>query len=181
MVAKKPRQTEFFYGAEVGLSRKHFRILERVLDGLEQENRWLDEPAVATILMENLGWLRARGWKIYAATILSTHIHLLMRNEEGSSAGLLDDLGQFKSHTAKLANAALGRKGSFWAREQFDHWIRSREKFESTLLYIVRNPVKAHRVKDWRDWPWTAVDESVRELLPEPCGRKPSRSDGCTK
>ncbi|MEN7973850.1 MAG: hypothetical protein ABFR47_08455, partial [Verrucomicrobiota bacterium] len=147
--------------------RRQFRKLEQMLDSLDQEKRWLDNCTVAAMVMENLEWLRGRGWKIYAATVLSTHIHLLMRNEEGSSAGLLDDLGQYKSHTAKLANTILGRSGPFWAREQFDHWIRSREKFESTLRYIVLNPVKAHRAKAWRDWPWTVVDEAVHDLLPE--------------
>jgi len=44
-------------------------------------------------------------------------------------------------------------------------WIRSREKFESTVRYIVNNPVKAGLVSVWSDWTWCAVDDSVRFCL----------------
>jgi putative transposase len=144
------------------LRREQFLKIERILDSLESDNRWLDDASVATMIIDNLSWLSGRGWKTYAAVVLSTHIHLLLRNEEGRSAELLNDLGQFKRHTAREANRMLGDEGAFWAREDFDHWIRTREKFEGTVRYIANNPVKAGRVKHWTDWPWTFVDEAVR-------------------
>lgn len=147
------------------IRREQFRKLERVLDAAQIGNRWLDNPAVADLVIGSLEWLKGRGWKVYAAVLLSTHIHLLLRNEEGRSAELLHDLGQLKRHTAREANQILGRKGAFWAREDFDHWIRTREKFEGTVRYIANNPVKAGRVKQWDEWKWTQIDDSVRHCL----------------
>jgi putative transposase len=147
------------------LHREQFLKVERILDSLCSENKWLDAPSVAEMVLASLEWLRNRGWKIYAAVLMSNHMHLLMIKEKGSSAELLHDLGQFKRHTAREANRLLGRAGAFWEREDFDHWIRTREKFEGTVRYIANNPVKAGRVQNWKDWKWTYVDESVLYCL----------------
>lgn len=147
------------------MRREQFRKLERILDSAKSGNCWLDDPSVADMVLENLEWLKIQGWKIYAAVLLSTHAHLLLRSEEGRPAELLHDLGQFKRHSAREANRLLGREGALWAREDFDHWIRTREKFEGTVRYIANNPVKAGRVKQWNDWKWTQIDDSVRYCL----------------
>ena len=40
----------------------------------------------------------------------------------------------------------------FWQREWFDHWSRSDEEDERTILYIHNNPVKAQLVENYLDW-----------------------------
>jgi REP element-mobilizing transposase RayT len=145
-------------------SRDCFLKTERILD-VVSDVRWLDEIAVAEIVIENFKWFTQRGWVIYAAVLLSTHVHLLMRNENGRSGQLLKDLGQFKRVTAFQINPVIKQSGSFWAREDFDHWIRTPEKFESAIRYIANNPVKAGRIKHWDEWPWTIIHESVRYCL----------------
>ena len=111
--------------------------------------------------MDNLDWLRERGWKVLAGVTLPNHVHLLMRNEAGRTGELIEDLGQFKNYTARLANRALGRSGSFWAREDFDHWCRTPEKVEAAVRYIRDNPVKAGLVRQWREWPWLAIEDAA--------------------
>ena len=96
---------------------------------------------------------------------MPNHIHLLMRNEDGRTMDMLEDLAQFKNYTARAANKVLKREGSFWAREDFDHWIRSREKFEGTVRYIANNPVKAGLTAHWSQWKWFVADDSVRYCL----------------
>lgn len=88
---------------------------------------------------------------LYAGVPMSNHLHLLMRNEEGWTREMLEDLARFKNYTAREAYKVLDRTGSFWAREDFDHWIRSREKFEGTVRYVANNPVKAGLVERWED------------------------------
>jgi putative transposase len=146
--------------------RNRFLKIERLLDARDANNRWLDHPDVADLLIKNLDWLRRQGWVIFAATALSTHMHLLLRSQTGRTSALLDDLRSYKSFTAHEANRILRRTGSFWAREGFDHWIRTAEKFERTVRYIAKNPVKAGRVANWSDWKWTVIDDRVREFLP---------------
>ena len=146
------------------LARKQFASIERILDSVS-DARWLGNPEIASIVWENLEWLRNRNWMIYAAILMPNHMHLLMRNEDGQTLELLHDLAQFKSYTARKANKALNRGGAFWAREDFDHWIRSREKFEGTVRYIANNPVKAGLTEHWSKWEWFTVDDSVRYCL----------------
>ena len=147
-------------------ARERFCTMERILDALT-DARWLTDPRVAPLIWDNLDWMRGRGWKIYAAVLMPNHMHWLLRNEQGRTEQLLNDLGQFKSFTAKRANKVLSRGGAFWAREDFDHWIRNRGKFEATIRYIANNPVKAGLARHWSAWPWFTVDESVRSFLPD--------------
>jgi len=164
---QKERTDELSEKQRIDLSRKHFLKIEKILDSSTGESRFLDQPNVAELLVENLEWLRKRGWIIYAGVVLSTHMHLLMRNTEGRSVELLTDLGQYKNFTARAANRLLGREGAFWAREDFDHWIRTPDKFEAAVRYIANNPVKAGRVLRWDDWAWTVIHEDVLYCLDE--------------
>ncbi len=145
-------------------ARKQFASVERILDSAT-DVQWLENSAVRRIVWSSLDWLRGRGWRIYAGVLMSNHVHLLMRNEIGRTEEMLNDLASFKNYTAREANKILGRSGAFWAREDFDHWIRNREKFEGTVRYIANNPVKAGLVRGWRDWEWCVIDDSVRYCM----------------
>lgn len=48
-----------------------------------------------------------------------------------------------KSYTAHEANKLLGRAGSFWQHESYDHWVRDEGELERIVAYINANPVKA--------------------------------------
>ena len=146
------------------LQRRKFKYIERYLDCNSTEN-YLDNTDVADMVFQNLQWFSSKGWVIHASTILSTHIHLLMSNTEGKTVNLLNDLSLFKRYTGRKANVILNRIGDFWAREDFDHWIRTNSKFENTVKYIAMNPVKANRVKDWKEWRWTFVEESLVDCI----------------
>jgi putative transposase len=146
------------------LARKQFASIERVLDSLS-DVQWLRSSAAAQVVWEGFDWLREKGWVIFAGVIMPNHVHLLMRNTEGRTQDLLNNLARFKSYTARKINEILGRSGSLWAREVFDHWIRGREKFEGTVRYIVNNPVRAGLVRRWSEWSWLVVDDSVRYCL----------------
>jgi REP element-mobilizing transposase RayT len=154
---------------QLDLQRRQFLRVEGILDACRNENAWLREPAVVKGVMGNLDWLRNRGWLLLAVVAMPNHMHMLMRNGEGRTADLLEDVGQFKNYTARVANRSMGRRGSFWAREDFDHWCRTPEKVESAVRYVRDNPVKAGMVRQWREWPWLVVDpawESVTEHTP---------------
>ena len=153
--------------SDLSKRREQFVRIEQFLDASDVDARLLDNPEVADMLMENLSWFETRGWMIYAAVVLSTHMHMLMRNENGDSSKLIEHLGMYKNYTARLANKLLGRNGAFWATEDFDHWIRTPDKFESTVRYIAHNPVKAGRVKGWIDWKWVLVHQDFKYCLDE--------------
>ena len=62
-----------------------------------------------------------------------------------------------KSYTAKRANLALNREGTFWQEESYDHWIRDEKEFSRVILYIENNPVKAGLVNSPEKWRWSSA------------------------
>ena len=147
--------------------RREFAKIEKILDACGSNAAWLTAPGVAQLVMDNLRWLENSGWDVFAAVVMSNHAHILFRNVKGRSAHLLSDLGQFKNFTGRIANRMIGRKGAFWAREDFDHWLRSADKFDSVVQYIAQNPVKAGLVKRWREWPWVYLKEDMVDIVDE--------------
>jgi hypothetical protein len=51
-------------------------------------------------------------------------------------------------------NRALGRGGSLWQDESFDHLLRSDESLRQKAEYICQNPVRAGLVEREEDYPW---------------------------
>jgi hypothetical protein len=143
----------------LGLLRKQFTQVEKILDAHDPDRSWLTHPPVARSIFDALPWLGnpSRGWRLYAITLMGTHAHIVMRNATGRSGELLRDLGQFKRHTARESNRILGRAGAFWAREDFDHWCRTEDKVAGAIRYTANNPVTAGLCTSWRDWQWTRI------------------------
>jgi putative transposase len=148
------------------LQRDHFRRIETILDAARSGSKFLNVASVADVVLRAVTWLEDnKGWFVDAATIMPNHTHMLMRHPDGRNAQLNHDLGLFKGFTAREANKILGRVGKpFWMDENFDHWCRDEAKVRGVVAYIVRNPVKAGLVPQWRDWPWTRVNTA---LLPD--------------
>lgn len=154
------RQAHLDENAWSELHQRHFAKIESVLDACDNEHRWLENSEIGCMIFKNLSWLEmSRGWRVYAATVMPNHIHLLMRNFEGRNGELLRDVKHFKSFTGQKANEVLGRSGRFWAKEDFDHWCRTPEKTMAVAHYICKNPVEAGLAARWRDWPWTCCVE----------------------
>lgn len=145
--------------------RRRFLKIDAILDAAARSRRDLCSPEVSSIVIGNLDWLRAHGWRIWAAALMPSHLHLVLRNLERRSAALRSDLALFMSWTARQANVALGIHGGFWQPEPFDHWCRDAEGWWKSVCYTLNNPVKAGLCARWREWPHTVVDPDVQELL----------------
>ena len=63
-----------------------------------------------------------------------------------------------KGGSSKKVNDALGRKGTFWYKDSYDHFIRNEKEWSNIFIYILENPVKAKLVKKWNDWNFTYVN-----------------------
>jgi REP element-mobilizing transposase RayT len=119
--------------------------------------------------------LRYRDGQIYrldAYCIMSNHVHVVFAPflsarelrevllPEGlrfiSKNPSLDAIMKsLKGYTAWESNRALGRKGTFWEQESYDHVVRDEAEFERVVRYTLENPVKAGLVKGWREWKWS--------------------------
>ena len=130
-----------------------FMEYERLLH-LSTGEHYLRNPDLADIVFNKLLWLRQEVAEVQAFTVMSNHVHLLMTLHRDQ--GLGRTLQLVKGATARKCNEVLGRTGAFWQDERFDRVMRKNE-FWPTVRYILRNPLKAGLVADWKEYPWTYV------------------------
>ena len=64
-----------------------------------------------------------------------------------------------KSYTAHEINKILGRTGTFWQSESYDHWIRDEDELERVVDYICANPVQAGLVRQPQDWHFSSCHD----------------------
>ena len=87
-------------------------------------------------------------------TIMSAKEDVIKRNI------IIDTLMKsIKGISAREANKILGKKGSFWQSESYDHIVRDEDELERIIKYVVMNPVKARLVESWEEWEHTYLAE----------------------
>lgn len=73
--------------------------------------------------------------------VMPNHVHVLMTPMDGFE--LEDVLRSIKGFSAKEINHALGKYGTLWQRESYDHIVRDERQLEAFQNYIRDNPAKA--------------------------------------
>lgn len=73
--------------------------------------------------------------------IMPNHLHGLVTPAKGSVLGEI--LRHWKGGSARDINRRLGRRGSVWQAESFDHIVRSEAQLQHFRRYIAENPIKA--------------------------------------
>ncbi len=139
------------------------RLFERQDNELHTLNgpRWLAQPDIAAIVRDAMHQgVNERMYRLYAYTVMSNHVHVLLQPLEDAETGQPVPLARItqmlKGRTARFANQKLGRTGHpFWARESYDHWSRNENETRRIVAYILNNPVKAGLVTDSSAWPWS--------------------------
>lgn len=167
---KKQRERELMlatFSEKSELEKKYFNFLDEWLDRCESGPIWLKDEKIAQITMEEIKNMEGIQYKLIACCIMPNHVHMLVEslimkpaNHSGKSARypVTDTLRLLKGRTSRKANLVIGRTGSFWQAESYDHVIRDNQELERTILYILNNPVKAGLVKEWKDWRFTYVN-----------------------
>jgi putative transposase len=178
--------------------RRAFARWDRALDRSAEGPHWLAKAEIAAIVAEALHYRDSRLYDLLAFCIMPNHVHLVCTPlpvgrtaspayddgarttdpaydtvgrtaspayEVHSLPGILQSL---KGHTARQANAKLGRRGAFWQEESYDHVIRDAEGLERVIHYVIGNPVKAGLVESWRDWAWTYSRTDWQSVLRKP-------------
>lgn len=91
---------------------------------------------------------------LYAYTLMSNHVHLLLQ------APKLDALGRplrwFMTETAKAFHKARGRRGHFWERRYRACLVEEDTYALAVLRYLDRNPARAGLVEDPTTYPWSS-------------------------
>ena len=116
------------------------RRIEQALDSGHGDG-CLEKFAVAEDVENALLHFDAERYRLHAWCIMPNHVHVLATPRPRETLSSI--VHSWKSFTAKRANEALNRQGSFWAPEYFDRAIRDDTHFAAAIDYIVENPVKA--------------------------------------
>src|SRR5262249_25099207 len=123
-------------------------------------------------------------YDLLAFTVMPSHLHCLFRPCEGWVASLKDAdqrtareriMQSLKRYTGRECNRLLGRQGTFWQAESYDHWVRGLDEFERIVAYIEGNPVETGLATAPEDWPYSSArDRKERGLvIGKPLTRSP--------
>jgi len=112
--------------------------------------KWLDDGMgsralaradVKNIVRECLLFSDGTRHTLHAAVIMPTHVHCLLEPHDGWKLPQL--LKSIKGISANKINKLLGKNGTFWQDESFDHIVRSELQYDHYLMYIKENPARA--------------------------------------
>jgi len=96
---------------------------------------------VAKLVLDALRHFDGVRYELHACCIMPNHVHVIF--SPGKKNTISDILHSWKSFTANRANEILGRDGTFWQAESYDHLIRDSTDFYAQMEYLRRNPEKA--------------------------------------
>ena len=132
---------------------KAFVWMDRYLDTTRVGPMFLRYPEVARLMVAALKRGHEReSYDLRAFVVMANHVHVLLRPNQAANRVLQ----WLKGTTAREANQILSRTGQpFWQRESYDHWVRSERELERIVAYIENNPVKAGRVTESSEYPWS--------------------------
>ncbi|MBU6122456.1 transposase [Hymenobacter siberiensis] len=139
--------------AQYAERKKYFGRFDDLLAGSSYGPTWLRQPDVAAIVAQALHYPDGKGYHLRCYCIMPNHAHLVVELPEGAPS-LVKTLQSLKGYSSKQANQLLGRSGSFWQAESYDHVVRPGE-LDRIIRYVLDNPVKAGLVDDWEKWPYS--------------------------
>ena len=113
---------------------------------------YLKNAKIADMLAEALRRFDSDRYRLFAWCIMPNHVHVVVQPMDNFQ--LQDILHSWKSYSSQMANRILGRKGTFWQREYYDHLLRERE-LGRAIAYTAENPRKA----GLHNWKWVYVSK----------------------
>lgn len=141
------------------------RYFDRFDQQLHQSGgpHYLKQPALAQLIADSLHHRDQTVYRLDAFTVMSNHVHVVFAplqkdvNPDGTPQyhKLSKIMQSLKRHTANECNKLLGRQGTFWQAESYDHIVRDAAEWERIICYVLNNPVKAGLVTEWWEWPYT--------------------------
>jgi 1-hydroxy-2-methyl-2-(E)-butenyl 4-diphosphate synthase len=107
----------------------------------------LKNPEIAGLVEGALQHFDGERYTLFAWSVMPNHVHVMLRPEGKHE---LEDIVQaWKSFSAKKANELLGRSGTFWQAEYYDHLVRDADDFRRQVRYLLENPNKGNVSARW--------------------------------
>ncbi len=117
----------------------------------------LRDERIAQAIVDTLKKFDGSRYTLLAWCVMPNHVHLVLQPR--SFWTLPQIMHTLKSWTAKEANRLLGRGGSFWQSEYYDHIVRDENELIHCVDYVWSNPDKAC-LGNW-SWRWKDEERTV--------------------
>ena len=114
----------------------------------------LRNERIARIVQDALLHFEGERYSLAAWCVMPNHVHVVVAPIGRHRLSRV--LQSWKSFTSKQINKVLGREGTLWERESFDHLIRTAEHFGKFVEYTESNHVSAGLCKRPEDWPFSS-------------------------
>ena len=86
---------------------------------------------------------------------MPNHVHVLISLYQGVSLWEVTKL--WKGASSTKINSIVGRSGTLWQKESFDHYVRDEFYFKKIINYIEENPVKAGLCNSKEQWRFSSA------------------------
>ena len=116
---------------------------------------WMNRANIAAMVQDQLKHFAGTRYHLLAWSVMPNHVHAILQPFAGFELPAI--LHSWKSYTANQANKSLGREGTFWQPEYYDHLIRDEADLEAAVDYVWLNPDRAG-LEDWR---WRGRDDGI--------------------
>jgi REP element-mobilizing transposase RayT len=120
--------------------------------------RWILPEHVRSVVLQCCLHDNGEKFDLHAAVVMPDHVHLiftpLVDTKKMEVCSLAEIMDAIKGASAHKINKFLGRKGSVWQAESFDHVLRSSENVDAKVAYLLENPVRQGLAYVWADYPW---------------------------
>jgi len=124
--------------------------------------RWTLPDWARTIVLNSCTHNNQIRFDLHAVVVMPDHVHIIFTplvDQHTEVFSLAKITQPIKAISAHEINARLGRHGQIWQEESFDRVLRSSEKLDEKVAYILNNPVRkglANTPEEYR-WLWLAT------------------------
>ena len=149
---------------------KYFCTYDERLDGCSDDHCYFRDPRACEIMAEHIHKHDGDLYELKAYSIMPNHVHLLvnlgnqladeqnfMLPEEElqlTYTPLSEIMRRLKGAASRSINQCLGRSGTLWQKDSYDHYVRNHRAYNNVLYYILHNSLKAGLVTDWKEYPF---------------------------
>lgn len=164
-VYRRPRPNDMKQDAwSIHCWKQVFVRLEHWLDE-KPACRYLEDPALASEVVNSIFHFGGERYDLLAYVVMPSHLHWLFQPLDSWVETFADDrrtprqriVYSMNRFTATACNRLLGRKGRFWQKESYDHWVRDAGELDRIIRYIEENPVKAGLVASPEEWRFSSA------------------------
>ncbi|MBZ5665658.1 MAG: transposase [Acidobacteriia bacterium] len=133
--------------------------------------RWLLPASARDIVLESCLHDDHLKLDVDAVVVMPDHVHMIFApliNEQAREVfSLAEIMDAIKGASAHKINRLLERMGKVWQTESFDRVLRSSEKLDEKIQYILENPVRKGLVTTWTEYRWLWYRERESPYSPD--------------